>query len=355
MEIRRLSFSKQVLAVFLFSVIGVFAVHAQEVASDPSGFFRISLQGNSDTLVSLPFLRPASASGLVSSLSDNAVTVSGSRIWTANEFTYSAVIQPNYYFLVFITGSREGCYFTVTGNTADTVTLDLNGGSLTGVAQGDRVAIVPYWSLGTVFPGGKGVHASTLFSRLSEVFLMPLDALGINLSAQKIYYFYNSAWRQVNRPNSEAHDDDPLPIDGFFIVRHNKDENTELTVTGSVVMNRWVIALTGNGTAQQDNIVSLPRPTEMTLDESGLINSGVFKSSTLFSITDMLMVFDNTISGKNKSASEIFYYYSGAWRKLNRPKTEDWGSATVFKPGTGVIIRKNIGSLSGDWSNDPNY
>ena len=47
------------------------------VASDPVGIFSITLPSNSDTRISLPLTRPKLYQGLVSSLTNFTVTVSG--------------------------------------------------------------------------------------------------------------------------------------------------------------------------------------------------------------------------------------------------------------------------------------
>jgi hypothetical protein len=55
-------------------------------ASSPAGFLRLSALGNSDTIVSLPFARPGAISATVATVAANAITVTGSPNWTANQF-----------------------------------------------------------------------------------------------------------------------------------------------------------------------------------------------------------------------------------------------------------------------------
>ncbi|HEV8543207.1 MAG TPA: TIGR02597 family protein, partial [Verrucomicrobiae bacterium] len=154
------------------------------VVSELAGVQHLTFLGDSDTMFSVPFLRPAAELGAVVSVSANSIRLRGAPEWQPNQWTYVAGIQTNTYFLLFRSGSHEGESYTITANTADTLTLDLQGVALDGVAAGDRVAIVPYWTLGTVFPGGTGVNSSpTPGNRLTEIFLPDISGVGVNLSA----------------------------------------------------------------------------------------------------------------------------------------------------------------------------
>lgn len=107
---------------------------------------------------------------------------------------------------------------------------------------------------------------------------------------------------------------------------------------------------------KQDNFVALTRPAVVTLNDSGLVQSGAFLASiTTFNRTDELFVFDNSAVGKNKGPVATYYYFDGAWRKFG--SNDDFGNEPVFTPGTGVIIRKNstAGGVSSFWLNQPGY
>jgi uncharacterized protein (TIGR02597 family) len=293
--------------------------------------------------------------GLVASVSNNQVTLKNDPGWTGGQFVYSAGGETNSYFLMVANGTKEGNYYTVTGNTTNTVTLDLNGDTLTGLAAGDRVMVVPYWTLSTLFPAGRGIHASpTPGNRQTEILIPDLAGTGINLSASKIYYYYSGTWRQVGAGSTNKNDEVLLP-DAYCIVRHNVATNTLFTVSGALFQSKWIIPLACRTAGQQDNVVAIPRPVAQTLNESGLISSGAFRASpTPGNHLDELIAFDNTAVAKNKSASAIYYYWNGAWRQ-NGAGATDKGNDVVFTPGTGVVIRKGVGGTTALWSNPPNY
>ena len=107
--------------------------------------------------------------------------------------------------------------------------------------------------------------------------------------------------------------------------------------------------------SQQDNYVGLQRPVPVSLNDSGLIESGAFSSSPLPGArTDELLTFDNTVVARNKSSNASYYYWQGAWRQVGGGNAE-FGTSLIFQPGTGVIIRKGTNNVSAVWANDATW
>lgn len=324
-------------------------------ASDLAGFHRFTFKGSSDTLFSLPFTRPPAALGKVASVSGSTVQVSGSLPWTANSWVYAPGTQTNTYYLYFRSGSHHGEYYTITGNGSDTLTVDVDGGSLSGVAAGDLVSVIPYWTLGTVFPAGKGVHASaTSGTRLTEVYFPKLNGVGVNGGVSSIYYFRDGSWRRVGEGLVVKNDDVILP-DMFVIVRNNVGTSTEVVTHGSVLGGDLSLVVKRNSGMLQDNILALPRPVSVSLNDSGLVASGAFRESlTAGTRTDELYVYDNSTPMINRSPSAIYYYRNGGWRKVGAGNA-DVGAETVFTPGSGFIIRSASGLSTDRWNNPASY
>ncbi len=324
------------------------------VSSQFAGSSRFSLLGNSDTLLSLPFVRPAFELGAIASISGNTIQFRANPGWTANQWVYNAPAQTNTYYLLVQSGAGEGNFWTITANSDQTVTLDAATGALSPLAAGDAVAVVAYWTLGSLFPAGQSVHASlNPGSRRTEVLFPDLQGTGINLSATATYYFLNGAWRQVGQGGAIKNDDVVLP-DMFVIVRHNVPTNTTFTAQGAVLSGKLRIPVRRPGAGQQDNIIALARPNAVSLDNSGLISSGAFRASpSPGARLDELLVFDNSTTGFNKSAVATYYYWNGAWRKVGAGGAS-LGADLVFAPGTGVILRSGSGSAA-TWVNSPGF
>jgi uncharacterized protein (TIGR02597 family) len=332
------------------------------VASDPAGFQKLTFLGNSDTIASMPFTRPAAASGTVSSVSENLVTALGAPGWATNQFVYAAGTQSNTYYLRFYSGTNEGRFFPITANTTNTLTLNLGGDSLSGVASNDLFSVVPYWTLGTAFPYGKGVFPSTsIFDIKGEILIPAYTNTGINLSAGATYYFLTNtstgaaAWRLIGS-SSTNRNDDVLQPHVYMIIRNLVATNVTFTSLGGVIMTKISFPLAVNSTDQQDSTVALARPLAVSLDDSGLISSGAFTpTTTIFFLKDQIFCYDDSATNFNKSAFGTYYYMNSGWRKIGLSSSINVGTSNVFAPGTGVTIRKVSGSSSPIWLNTPTY
>ena len=352
-------------------IIGVSALSGRaEPASAPAGFYRIDCLGNSDTVVSIPFTRPEAAFALMESIAvvevTNAmVTVQGSPGWLVDQFVYVSGTQSNTYHLRFLSSAKEGSYYPIISNSANSLTLSLGGDDLSSVTNGTRLAVIPYWTLATAFPGGRGVIPSpTISTHSTEILIPDFDGVGINLSAPTTYFFLTNAifpngiWRKFGV--GTTNNDDVLLPDVYFIVRHKTNAivplpiNTVFTAQGSVPVSKLTVPLATAVSTKQDNFVALTRPVTNTLNESGLVQSGAFLASPSVSThTDELLVFDNGQVAQNKAASDTYFYLNNTWRRFGA--AGDFGNEPVFTPGTGVIIRKQTNSVSSLWVNTPNF
>jgi uncharacterized protein (TIGR02597 family) len=298
------------------------------------------------------------SSATVVSYADNVVTIAlpNSQTWISNQFVYVSGSQSNTYYARFASGALDGSIFPVTANDTNSLTLDLNSGSLSGVVANDLIYLEPYWSLNSVFPAGVGVNASpTIGNRNTEILMPDLTSAGINLSAAKIYFFHANIWKQVGQ-GSVDHGDDIIQPNTPFVVRHNVSTNTTLINAGNAIAANIALELNipPDASSKQDNYIGLMRPVTLSLDDSELISSGAFTPSPVpGSRTDELLVFDNTSTAKNKSSSSVYYYWNGAWRRVGAGGTVV-GSDPVFTPGTGIILRKGTNAPA-TWTNTPSY
>ncbi len=332
-----------------------FQLASAQAVSEIGGLLRLTLLGNSDNIVSIPFGRAPAISLLVGSTSANVITVSSSPGWTANQFVYSSGTQSNNYFVRLTSGAAAGRIYPITANGANTLTINLGNDSLAVVAQNDALSIEAYWTLNTVFPNGTGVNVSpTVGNRNTEVLIPDLTSAGINLSASKVYFFNAGIWKQVGGGGT-SHNDDALQPNTFLIVRHNVATNTVLTAAGRVISSALTMTLLTQTGTLQDNCIGLQRPVAVSLNNSGLISSGAFSQSpTPGNRTDELLTFDNSVVARNKSSSASYYYWSNAWHQVGAGTT-DVGTNEIFQPATGVIIRKGTNNVSPVWTNSATW
>lgn len=347
--------------------------HAQNFGvTSPVGVLTIPLPAQSDTRVSIPLLRFSRYEGAVQAVNGNVVTVTVSPGWTANQFvrdaaanrhdTFFALLGPN----AGANAPKEGCFYTVTGNGANTLTLDLNGDDLSTVQPGTRVTLIPYWTLGTAFPAsdaGRAFVASASPSAWATV-IFPTGVETVNRlggvarggpkpPAPLAYYFYAGAWRSSQDSSAVAHDDDVLYPDGHFIMRNTAATPLAFRPPGAVLTAKLAVPVP---TPEDENTllncpVGLPRPFDVSLNSLGLVSSGVVQESS----GDSVWVFGQGATGYNQAPVAEYFFSGGAWRKAGTSETQDFG-ATLLPAGAGWVIHK----ASGDgttlfWQNVPNY
>jgi uncharacterized protein (TIGR02597 family) len=306
----------------------------------------------------------------------NIITLQPPVSLTADEFEYVSGTQSNTYYVQFLTGNKEGMYYTVTDNDSSNLTVNLNGDTLQGnVAVGDVLQVIPYWSLNTLFPSGQGINPSSSFSSLqrnSVIFLSDTTDPGINLGPAASYYYYNGTanvgpgWRQVGGNISALQNDAVMYPDIYFIVRNSIPGNTTLTLLGGVPMSAYSTPLTTlAANTTQDIPIGVSVPVPVTLAGSDLTTSGAFEESSSFGSTqrnDILFVY-GTPSTINPAPVASYYYYNGTasggagWRLVGGNLSVIQDNNEIFQPGQAYIIRKKA-TLSAQtviWSFVPSY
>jgi len=326
---------------------------AQSVTTDPVGFTTNSLLGNSDSFISLPFIRPAAFVGGIQSVAGSTITVSGNP-WSPNQFAYAGAAQPNHYYVLIGPASsanpKEGHVYPITANTSNTLTVQLGPDNLTGIPANAQISVIPNWTLATAFPvTDQNVSFTPTTSSAqykTQIRVPDVSASGTGLPYVS-YFFSNNVdetsgnvgWRRVG-DNTTDHGDDALLPDNYFVVRNQNGAPTlPLVSLGGVLLKKFTVPLvTGVGAAQQDNPVGLVRPLDVTLNATGL-NRG----DGSFVAGDKLLLFNNAVAGFDKLPFMTYYQDPaatvGPWRLMEGNPANDRGS-DVIPAGTGFIIRK---------------
>jgi uncharacterized protein (TIGR02597 family) len=311
------------------------------VVGDPVGLLSISLPNSSDTIVSPPFTRPPAYLGQVASVTNYTITVSPSPGWSTNTFASAP------YYVQALSGNQAGIIFDVLSNNSSSITVATNWLAPTGFAPGVLFKVVPYWTLGSLFPSSnQGISfmgSGAVGTRYTQILFPDTTNYGINRAASATYYFVtNSTWRQVGSGTNDM-STIPLPPDSYVIVRNatNALSGLKLLSAGWVHPGAMAVQLDGNTNAN-DNYISLSRPVNLQLANLGLITSGAFQVTTnALNKKDQLLTFDNTTIGFNKASSATYYYLSSGtnvgWRQVG--STADAGT-NVIPAAMGFVIRK---------------
>ena len=334
--------------------MGLDARGVTEVTTTPVGVITLSALGLSDTALCPTLEREKVFTGVVETVSGNTITVSGSPGWVSNQFVYSSTVQRNTYYLLISSGLRSGAFYTVTGNTGNSMTVDPAGENLQAIlASGVMFDVVPYWTLNTLFPSGQGFKVSPSFTPVSTIIIPNPNQVGASIPASDKYFYYNgtalggAGWRKVGGVATTKYDDMAIMPDSHFIVRHNYSGNTEFKVIGRVRTSGFQTAIgTIQPNTRQDNHLGFPYPVPMTLTKTGFYQSGAVAGSTSFTPTDLVLVYDNSITALNKPPTAKYFYYTGTalggagWRKVGATATAKFDDVEVIAPGVGFIIQK---------------
>lgn len=340
------------LTTITLSAVALTSALLQAATTDPIGGMVIPIKGASDTRISLPFSRAVYFEGRVDSISSNVITAVGTPGWADNQFLQGDADNPadddsNSYYLVFLTGAKEGTALEISGNASSSVTVNLGDDDLVGVLtdavdgaeNGDIFQIIPYWTLDTLFTG------STLADQ-TVVFRYTNTGNAVNRSAAEVLtYFTGFGWFDTG---GGVADDQPLNVaEGIIIRTPPGSSDFDIVVSGAVPMfqSRFVFA-TDNSGNPNDILFSVYSPVPVAVGTTGL--GDVADQTVLF-------VYDNESTATNKSASEVLTYFDGfGWFDSLGALVD---STFMLEPGQNYILRKP-GTLSADevvWTYLPSY
>jgi uncharacterized protein (TIGR02597 family) len=342
LEIRRFPWRTPVLAGCVLILAGILIPQGVSGATAVSRIFGAVLvvaDGAADTVLSLPLKKPAVFRATVASVAESTVTFSGTPNLTEDQFAYVAETQPQTYYLFFESGSMAGRVFTIQGNSVTAVTLAADAGDLADAAADDAIAVHPYWTLATLFSVDQGLPIATNPGERPAEVIFPADSDGINLPAEAVHYFSDGAWRRVGSALDANFDDTILRPDRVIVLRLNEEDDATLVMTGEVVMSDLSLAVRARDEGQQDNLLSLTRPLDIALDDSGLAGSDAFQTTTNSSQIRDRIVFYGDEPGQNRVPTESFFYFNGGWRKEGDDIANDHGSV-VIAASEGFVIRK---------------
>jgi uncharacterized protein (TIGR02597 family) len=353
---------RAIFAAGLSVLLGLVLSSYGDVASRIVGYNVVDCPAGSDTIVSVPFCRPASFSGAVSgtpAASGSAVTITpaGNPVFAAGEFTTEA------HYLRFLgQGGRSGWIFEVTSNNAGTVTIDAAGEDLADVVQGDRFEVVPHWTLATLFPPATQatIHESAnklSIGRKTRVLFFDVTTEGIDLAPDRIYFLTADGWFHSAAGLEEA-DGVTVKPGQPFVIRHPATESATKFIPHQVVVQADHGApLRTRAAGSQDNVVGLVRPVPVKLSELDL--GAVFTESASNDSgnrADELLVYDNVAAAVNKQPSATYFRVSGEWREDDGGTFPNADNTTVL-PSTGLVVRKaaTTGGETLRWLNTPRY
>jgi len=324
---------KFVFSCLLLMSFGALLKAQSTVSTNPVGFVTVAVPAQSDAVLAVPLHRSAVFKGKIQSVAGSTLTVVGNPDWSANQFVQALPGQTDTFGVLIATGVKEGMIARVTSNTSNQLTIEMpDGDDLTGIktdavdgaGQGDEVDVMPYWTPLSLFPSSLPPG--------TQMLLIPnggVNGVGINLSANPILVFTGSSWLNSSAAFSNA-SHFPLPFASGFIMRNNTSAAISVSMVGAVPMaaHRLPIRTFANNVAQ-DVWFGYSSPVPEPLGGTGLG----------FSPGDQLLVFDNSTTGRNKSATPILVFTGSAWLNSSAGFVNVTNTFMV-EPGRAYVLRK---------------
>lgn len=304
---------------------------AAEVSTDPLGVISVTVAANSDAILAVPLNRATVFHGMVESKAGNVITVKGTPNWAVSQFVANGTGQPNTYAIQIVSGVNEGLVGKIIANTANSLTVQLDGGdSLTAVVgdqddtlsnnNGDLVSIMPYWTPSSLMP--------TDLPTGTEMYVFDNNSPGQNASPTTLLqYFAGFGWFETIGFTNQSQR--PLLFGTGFIVRNNSATPSKISFTGSVPMTKHRVVLrTLASNTPQDQTIGYASPVAEALSTLSLGAQN----------TDELYIFDNSAPGMNKSPTLLLVHYGGRW--YNSINFADVTDSVTIQPGNAMIYRK---------------
>ena len=357
-------------SLFQFAMFGItpllligFASTARgEVVSGVVGHNTVVCPGGSDTIVSIPFHRPASFCSFVAGspvVSANTATISHQ---SERTFSVDQFVTEKHYLIFSGTGTRAGRVYPISSNDANSITIELDGDNLAGVGNGDAFDVIPYWTLSSLFPSASQntVHLSTgklAPARKTRILFFDDVGEGIQLAPDRSYFLTAEGWFSADSGYPAA-DDVAIPPGKAFVIRHPNGTATTTFIPKNLVFGDvFSSPIRRSQAGSQDTALALVRPVPLKLSELDI--AGLFTDSSSNAPGDRddeLLVYDNIATALNKQPSAIYFRVGGQWRRddgASYPSAND----VEIPASTGIVIRKANGGSGTTlhWLNTPLY
>lgn len=347
-------FKNKQLRNALFALTTMTLCSKAEVTA-PVGYVELTISAEADTPFTIPMNRPKEYAGMPSAaVTANTITIANNDL-TASAFDEG--VQHKRYYVLFTSGTLTGRSFDIVTNTANSITVAQDGiddleSILADPNARDSFDVRPHWTLGTLFPNGENIPKTTNFSapQGSVLFRPVIDT--VNVSPDVTYLYFDNAddsfdgWYLTTNPAAGIQDDVVLDNQTSYQLRNITTQVYKPKIVGDVPVTNFTNSLRSH-VVKIDNYKSVSFPTELSLAESNLVESGKFQKTTDFTTRDgdTLLAYTYPTTSFNPSASISYVYFDASddsfdgWYLTNDPGAGKQDDLKVFQPGRAYIIR----------------
>ncbi len=289
-----------------------------QAKSDVVGYITLDCPANSDARWGLPMERKSVASAVLSS-------APASNILTSSSSAFGDFTSSESHYVMFTSGAKEGLIALITANTATSITVSpQTGQTLIGIVATDTFDVIPFWTPITLF-ANTSVPAGTEL----QFFQSASSTAGANISSDLTLTFDGANWKAGFLPDNNY---EIYPYEGF-IVRNQSNSPISTIIEGFVPTSNNYIGIDKLAPGlPQDNTFTLANPVNENI--GGL----TFPQS---SSGDEILIFDNSATGFNKSASTTLTFNGSSWMNGFLPANIE------LEGGHSFIYRRHFSNSTG--------
>jgi hypothetical protein len=313
---------------------------ADSVATTPVGYSTWEIPagdgagGRAFTTLALPLYSPTSsidgsAAGVITGVTSSTITVSGAG-WTDGDLSLAATP-----FCLRITkegSSAEGRSLLISGNTADTLTIDLAASgvsdltSLGIVADTDTFELIECDTLASLFgaPVVDGLVGGADKTLADNVWLIRNDAW--------FQFYYNTTeghWTEVTFGTPDRSNQVILPDAGLLYSRE-ANSTSSLVVTGTVPNVAREVTVKKSGVT----VIGSAWPVDIELGDSGIEDIMEWQSSDAAATADIIYIMSDLGSWEQYFHDDV----AGYWKKVTFGNPDS--STTLIRSGSAIILSK---------------
>lgn len=265
-----------------------------------------------------------------------------------NQYSYVAGVQPVTYYALVTAGKFKGDYFTVQGNSSNSLLIDPEG---LGINSKDisAVSLLPFWSLSSLFPPSQAtvsfIPTTNASNVMTKVVISPPVTYGTQQpqDAGQSYYFNAGISNWVSATNPSVPAGDAVIPPGAYVYVQNTGSNSyplHEFISGSVLANQFNFFFSTSRTSSVTSYFSLPRNSSYPIGQIGF-NDSNFTQSTGTGIAqrnDQLII-DNGHGG----VAAVYYRFKNQWYNTDNPVPTN----PVFPAGTVFGLKKPSSARGG--------
>ena len=341
------TFLKRIL-LGLLSAGAVATARADEVsATPPAGYFKLTAQGGSDTLLALPLVRRTAWMGRVTAVTSSQVSLATADVVADGA---AAPSTAGWYYAEFVTGALAGLAYPVSSNEGGTFTLNTQGDDLTAHAlgavvageAGDVVRIRSGWSVAAVFGDAETLMLESSPAFTGNVYLSG-DAVLIpdnetpgteKKPSAVLAYVDGEGWRQRGVGESDDAGGLALLPGRPFTVRRGSSAPVQITLLGYVSTEPRVVRLPAVPAGDDwDFAVTWGQPVPRTLAASDLA-AAIAASVDPLAPTDLVLDYAGFRRGFARPPEHAFTLLGGHWFEGEANQDE-----FLLTPAAGYLLR----------------